>query len=142
MRTTIESHQHTIRRAVSCCGVGLHSGRAAHLTIKPAPEDHGIRFYRTDLGDGYMVRAHMDKVVDTRLATSIGTGDFRISTIEHLLAAIRSSGIDNVDIELDATEVPIMDGSAEPFIRLIGSAGKKRQQRLRKFLKIDGLVKT
>ena len=105
-------------------------------TIKPAEVDNGIRFLRSDLPGAPSLDAHMDKVVDTRLATTIGNGTFNISTTEHLLAAIRSNGIDNVDIELDSAEVPIMDGSAEPFIKLLKSAGKQKQRGLRKVLKI------
>ena len=132
----LEPHQYTLRKAVSCCGVGLHSGRTVNLTIKPADVDNGIRFYRTDLPGSSYLNAHMDKVVDTRLATTIGTDSFNISTTEHLLAAIRSNGIDNVDIELDSAEVPIMDGSAEPFIKLLKSAGKQKQNGMRKILRI------
>lgn len=136
MKHKIEPHQYTLRQSASCCGVGLHSGRTANLTIKPAPVDNGIRFFRTDLGSNSYIRAHMDKVVDTRLATTIGSNSFRISTTEHLLAALRSNDIDNVDIELDSGEVPIMDGSADPFIKILKNAGKQKQDGLRKALKI------
>ncbi|WP_073374081.1 UDP-3-O-acyl-N-acetylglucosamine deacetylase [Desulfofustis glycolicus] len=131
-----DPHQHTIKHPTSCCGIGLHSGRTANLTIKPAPVDNGIRFFRTDLGDNISVKAHMDKVIDTRLATTIGEKGAVVATTEHLLAALRSSDIDNVDIEIDSSEVPIMDGSAEPFIKLLKSAGKTRQEGLRKLLRI------
>jgi UDP-3-O-[3-hydroxymyristoyl] N-acetylglucosamine deacetylase len=136
MRHSLEPHQHTLKQQISCCGVGLHSGRTANLTLKPAPVDSGIRFFRTDLGYNICVKAHMDKVVDTRLATTIGQNGATVSTTEHLLAAIRSIGIDNANIELDSGEVPIMDGSAEPFIRLLRSAGTLKQNGLRKLLKI------
>lgn len=136
MRYSLKPNQHTLRQQISCCGVGLHSGRTANLTMKPAPVDNGIRFFRTDLGHDICVRAHMDKVVDTRLATTIGQDGITISTTEHLLAALRSSGIDNANIELDSGEVPIMDGSAEPFYKLVKSAGKKKQDGYRKLLKI------
>lgn len=136
MKQNMEPHQCTLRQSVSCCGVGLHSGMTANLTIKPAPVDNGIRFFRSDLGNKSYIRAHMDKVVDTRLATTIGSDSFKISTTEHLLAALRSNGIDNVDIELDSAEVPIMDGSAHPFIKILKSAGKQKQNGLRKVLRI------
>jgi len=136
MKHKLEPHQYTLRKSASCCGVGLHSGRTANLTIKPAPVDSGIRFFRTDLDKRDYVRAHMDKVVDTRLATTIGSDSFNVSTTEHLLAALRSNGIDNVDIELDSSEVPIMDGSADPFIKILKHAGKQKQEGLRKVLKI------
>ena len=135
MNYNLDPHQFTLKKQVSCCGVGLHSGRTANLTLKPAPVDNGIRFFRTDLDNKY-IQAHMDKVVDTRLATTIGTENFKISTTEHLLAALRSNGIDNVDIDLDSAEVPIMDGSADPFIKILKNAGKQRQEGLRKVLKI------
>lgn len=136
MYDMFDPHQHTIKHPTSCCGIGLHSGRTANLTIKPAPVDSGIRFFRTDLGDNISVKAHMDKVIDTRLATTIGEQGAVVATTEHLLAALRSSDIDNVDIEIDSSEVPIMDGSAEPFIKLLKSAGKTRQEGLRKLLRI------
>ena len=136
MRHHIHPNQHTIRETISCCGVGLHSGRTANLTIKPAPVDHGIRFMRIDIDRRVSISAHMDKVVDTNLATTIGQNGTTVSTTEHLLAALKSTGIDNVMIEVDSAEVPIMDGSAEPFIKLLKKAGKKRQDRLRKILRI------
>lgn len=132
----IEPNQYTLKKSASCCGVGLHSGRTVNLTLKPAPVDNGIRFFRTDISNGSFINAHMDKVVDTRLATTIGSSEFSVSTTEHLLAAIRSNGIDNVNIELDSAEVPIMDGSAEPFIKLLRSAGKSKQEGLKKVLRI------
>lgn len=136
MNYSLKPNQHTLRKSISCCGVGLHSGRTANLTMRPAPVDSGIRFFRTDLGQDVCIRAHMNKVVDTRLATTIGDNGVTVSTTEHLLAALRSGGIDNADIELDSAEVPIMDGSAEPFYRLLKSAGKKKQDGYRKLLKI------
>lgn len=136
MAKKLESRQYTLKDKASCCGVGLHSGRNVNLTIKPAAVNSGIRFFRTDLTEAQPLNAHMDKVVDTRLATTLGNGDFSISTTEHLLAALKAYGIDNVDIELDADEVPIMDGSAAPFYALIKSVGKKRQNGYRKALRI------
>jgi len=131
----MEAHQQTLRRAVHCQGVGLHSGKDVRLTIKPAPANSGIRFIRTDLG-GQSVAAHMDKVIDTTLATTLGEGDCTVSTTEHLLAALRGCGIDNADIELDGPEVPIMDGSAAPFCALIEDAGLCRQNDLRLALRV------
>lgn len=136
MTLPLDPYQHTLKKSVSCCGVGLHSGRTVNLTIKPAPVDSGIRFFRSDLTPGKPIQAHMNKVVDTRLATTIGEGDCTISTTEHLLAALHAYGIDNVDIELDAAEVPIMDGSADPFFQMIRRTGKSRQNGLRKVLRI------
>jgi len=136
MSLAINPFQHTIKNPVSCCGVGLHSGRTVNLSIKPAPVDNGIRFTRTDLPGLSPIIAHMDKVVDTRLATTIGNKDYQVSTTEHLMAALRAFGVDNVDIELDSAEVPIMDGSASPFFQLLKTCGKKKQNGLRKVLRI------
>ncbi|MDR3090471.1 MAG: UDP-3-O-acyl-N-acetylglucosamine deacetylase [Desulfobulbaceae bacterium] len=131
----MEAYQRTPRRTVSCAGVGLHSGKDVHLTIKPAPPNSGIRFIRADLG-GRSVAAHMDKVVNTTLATTLAEGDCLVSTTEHLLAALRGCGIDNADIELDGPEVPIMDGSAAPFCDLLRQAGCRRQNASRIALRI------
>jgi UDP-3-O-[3-hydroxymyristoyl] N-acetylglucosamine deacetylase len=132
----MEPHQYTLKRPVSCCGVGLHAGRTVNLTIKPAPANTGIRFTRSDLEANQTIPAHMNQVVDTRLATTLGNGATKVSTTEHLLAALRGIGIDNAEIELDSYEVPIMDGSAGPFIHLLSKGGRKRQRALRKVLRI------
>ena len=136
MHYSLEPHQHTLKRPISCCGVGLHSGRTVNLVIQPAAANTGIQFIRKDLDGAIPIKAHMNKVIDTRLATTLGEGDTTISTTEHLLAALSSYGIDNADIEIDSKEVPIMDGSAAPFISLLKNAGKKKQQRFRKALRI------
>lgn len=140
MSLPIDPHQYTLKKTVSCCGVGLHSGRTVNLTIKPAPIDNGIRFFRSDMMPGQHIKAHMDKVVDTRLATTIGEDIYTISTTEHLMAALRGYGVDNADIELDANEIPIMDGSAEPFFLLMKKSGKQRQAGLRKVLRITSPI--
>ncbi len=136
----IDPFQYTLRKQVNCCGVGLHSGRTVNLTIKPAVVNNGIRFFRSDMPTSEHVQAHMDKVVDTQLATTIGNDHFRISTTEHLLAALNGFGIDNADVELDASEVPIMDGSADPFFQLLKDCGKKRQKGLKKVLRITKTI--
>ena len=136
MASPIEPHQYTLKRAVSCCGVGLHTGRTVNLTIKPAPANAGIQFVRSDLIDRPMIPARVERVIDTTLATTIGDGIHKVSTTEHLLAALRGSGIDNALVDLDSHEVPIMDGSAGPFIHLLKSGGRLRQQALRKILRI------
>lgn len=133
---SIEPHQYTLKRSVSCCGVGLHAGRTVNLTIKPAPANTGIRFVRSDLQVNQTIPAHMKQVVDTRLATTLGNGETKVATTEHLLAALRGLGIDNAEIELDSYEVPIMDGSAGPFIHLLSKGGRRRQRALRKVLRI------
>jgi UDP-3-O-[3-hydroxymyristoyl] N-acetylglucosamine deacetylase len=115
--------QQTIERPISCSGVGMHSGKTVHLTFRPAPENHGIKFIRTDLPEVPEVTAHFNNVVDTSLATVIGYDGFIVSTIEHLMACFAAFGIDNAVVELDSYEMPIMDGSAAPFVCLIKSAG-------------------
>lgn len=132
----LNPHQHTLRKMVSCTGVGLHSGNEINLSIKPAPENSGIRFYRTDLNDTEGIPAHMDKVVDTRLATTIADAQIIVSTTEHLMAALQGYGVDNADIELDGAEVPIMDGSAGPFMLLMKRAGLRKQKAMRHVLRI------
>ncbi len=136
MASRIEPHQYTLKRSVSCCGVGLHTGRTVNLTIRPAPANTGIRFIRSDLAGRPVIPARMDRVVDTTLATTIGDGATRISTTEHLLAALRGSGIDNAEVDLDSHEVPIMDGSAGPFVYLLRRGGRRKQRALRNILRI------
>ncbi len=136
MSLPLDPHQYTLNRTVSCCGVGLHSGRTVNLSIKPAPVDNGIRFFHADMQAGQHIKAHMDKVVNTTLATTLGDDNYTVATTEHLLAALHGYGIDNVDIELDASEVPIMDGSAEPFLALLEKTGRKKQAGYRKLLRI------
>ena len=132
----MEPNQYTLKRPVSCCGIGLHAGRTVNLTIKPAPANSGICFVRSDLAANRTIPAHMKQVVDTRLATTLGNGSTRVATTEHLLAALHGFGIDNAEIELDSYEVPIMDGSAAPFIRLLAQSGRKKQRALRRVLRI------
>ncbi|MFH2122421.1 MAG: UDP-3-O-acyl-N-acetylglucosamine deacetylase [Pseudomonadota bacterium] len=131
-----EPHQHTVRKTIRFCGIGLHSGKPVNLAIKPAAENNGIRFFRCDLTSSQPIQAIMDKVTDTRLATTISDNGISVSTTEHLMAALLGYGIDNADIELDGIEVPIMDGSAGPFMHLLKKTGKRKQNALRKALRI------
>ncbi|HET9553426.1 MAG TPA: UDP-3-O-acyl-N-acetylglucosamine deacetylase, partial [Anaeromyxobacteraceae bacterium] len=101
--------QRTVAKRVSCTGVGLHSGAPVTLTLAPAPADAGITFVRMDLG--VEIPARNDLVVDTKLSTSIALGPARVSTIEHVMAALFGMGIDNCRVEVDGPEIPIMDGS-------------------------------
>jgi len=117
--------QRTIAKPVSCCGIGVHSGKKVNLCIKPAPANHGIKFIRTDLADSPCIAANFNMVVDTSLATVIGHEGFIVSTIEHLMASFAGLSIDNAIVEINSYEVPIMDGSAGPFTSLIKSAGIK-----------------
>src|SRR5215475_10684753 len=127
--------QRTVRRAISCVGIGLHSGNKVRLSLKPAAAGFGIRFRRTDLGH-HEVPATVQHLAGIQLATGLASNDVAVETVEHLLAALVSMNIDNVLIELNSPEVPIMDGSAAPFIYLIQEAGVKVQQAPRKYLKI------
>lgn len=136
MSLPIDPHQYTLRKPISCCGVGLHSGRTVNLSMRPAPVNSGVRFFRSDIPSNDHLHARMDKVVDTRLATTIGNDKFHISTTEHLMAAFKGYGIDNVDVELDSSEIPIMDGSAAPFFNLLKLTGKIKQNGLRSVLRI------
>lgn len=119
--------QRTVLKPVSFSGVGVHSGKKVNLTIKPAPINHGIKFVRTDLPNKPSISANFNMVVDTSLATVIGYDGFIVSTIEHLMASFAGFSIDNAIVELDAYEVPIMDGSAGPFISHIKASGIKEQ---------------
>ncbi len=112
-----------LRSAISCVGVGVHSGRRVALTLRPAEAGSGVRFVRTDIGAEFA--AGFDQVVDTRLCTVLGTpsSSARLSTVEHLLAALAGCGVDNVLAEIDGPELPILDGSAAPFVFLIDCAG-------------------
>jgi UDP-3-O-[3-hydroxymyristoyl] N-acetylglucosamine deacetylase len=127
--------QRTLRRSTSCAGIGLHSGSKVTLTLRPAPADFGIRFRRADLG-GLEVPATVKHVGGINYATGLARDAVKVDTVEHLLAALVSLGIDNVIVELNSPEVPIMDGSSAPFIYLIQEAGVKRLTEPRHFLKV------
>jgi UDP-3-O-[3-hydroxymyristoyl] N-acetylglucosamine deacetylase len=126
--------QRTLRRQISCAGIGLHSGNKVTLTLKPAAADAGVIFRRTDLG--IEIPANVRHVSAFHYATVLGHNGATVETVEHLLAALVSVGIDNIVIELDHNEVPIMDGSAAPFLYLVQEAGVKRLSAARKHLKI------
>jgi UDP-3-O-[3-hydroxymyristoyl] N-acetylglucosamine deacetylase len=129
------SAQRTLRRSISCAGIGLHSGNKVTLSLKPAAADFGIRFRRADLG-GLEVPATVQHVGGITLATGLARDAVKVDTVEHLLSALVSLGIDNVVIELNSAEVPIMDGSAAPFVYLIQEAGVKRLPAARRYLKV------
>jgi UDP-3-O-[3-hydroxymyristoyl] N-acetylglucosamine deacetylase len=117
--------QRTLKAPIGCVGVALHCGHRVSLTFKPAPVDHGVVFRRTDLGID--IPARFDRVVDTRLSTVLGQGDARIGTIEHVMAALAGCGIDNVLVEVDGAEPPILDVSAAPYVFLLDCAGTVEQ---------------
>ena len=128
--------QRTLRRSVSCSGIGLHSGNKVTLSLKPAPADYGIRFQRSDLG-GLEIPATVTHLGGIRLATGLTREAVSVETVEHLLAALTALGIDNCIVELNTPEVPIMDGSAAPFVYLIlNEAGVRRLPAPKKFLKV------
>jgi UDP-3-O-[3-hydroxymyristoyl] N-acetylglucosamine deacetylase len=127
--------QRTLRRQVACAGIGLHSGNKVNLTLKPAAPGTGIRFRRVDLG-GIEIPASVSSLSGTYYATGLRRDGATVDTIEHLLAALVSQGVDNVVVELDHPEVPIMDGSSAPFVYLIQEAGVKTQAESRRYLKV------
>ena len=127
--------QHTIRRSVSCSGIGLHSGQKVTLSLKPARAGSGIRFRRADL-DGVEIPATVDNVDRLHYATGLARDAGTVETVEHLLAALVSLGVDNVIVVLDQPEVPIMDGSAASFVYLVHEAGLKRLAKPRRYLKV------
>ncbi len=133
-------NQRTLSGPIGCDGVGLHTGQAVKMTLHPAPADHGIVFVRTDLPRPIEIPATARYVVNTELATTVGREGARIGTVEHLLAALSGLGIDNVRIELDGPEVPIMDGSAAPFAYLIRTAGVRMLDAPKSFVVIKKRV--
>ncbi|MBE0531666.1 MAG: UDP-3-O-acyl-N-acetylglucosamine deacetylase [Rhodospirillales bacterium] len=138
--------QKTLKSPIGCSGVALHTGAKVSMILKPAEAGHGIVFRRTDIaGKGAIIPARWDHVVDTRLCTVVGNGEgIVVSTIEHLMAALAGCGIDNAEIEINGPEVPVMDGSAEPFVFLIECAGvrdlgvARRGLRVLKPVVVDG----
>lgn len=129
-------NQTTIKKPIQCSGVGLHSGKMVTLTLRPAAEDTGINFYIAAPNGSQKVSPKPDQVIATGLATTIGNSEGSVSTVEHLLAAIRGLGIDNLRIDVHGGELPIMDGSAAPFVMLIKDAGLKEQHAPKKVLRI------
>ena len=126
--------QRTLKDKVTCTGIGLHSGEKIKLTLCPAPEDTGIVFYRTDLPGSPAVKACLENVAHTRLATTLGKNGVVVGTVEHLLSALSGMGLDNVRVEVSGPEVPIMDGSSAPFVYLVKLAEVQVQSRYKKFL--------
>jgi UDP-3-O-[3-hydroxymyristoyl] N-acetylglucosamine deacetylase len=129
------TYEQTIREAVHCSGIGLHSGAPVNLRIVPAPAGTGIVFHRTDL-DGFAIEASGRNVARVSYATSLMKKGVLISTTEHLLSAFIGAGIDNAVVELDNLELPILDGSALPFVEMIQKAGLKRQRKARTYLRM------
>jgi len=128
--------QRTLKNAIRATGVGLHTGQKIYLTILPGEIDSGIIFRRVDLSPPVEIKATAHNVGETTLSTCLVNGDARVSTIEHLLSAMAGLGIDNAVVELDAAEVPIMDGSARPFVFLLQSAGITEQPAYKRFVRV------
>nr|WP_298410035.1 UDP-3-O-acyl-N-acetylglucosamine deacetylase [uncultured Halomonas sp.] len=128
--------QRTLKNTMRATGVGLHSGEKVRLTLRPAPVNTGIVFVRTDLDPEVRIPARAENVTDTTLCTALSSDGVKVSTVEHLMSAFAGLGIDNVFVELNAPEVPIMDGSAGPFVFLIQSAGIEEQNAPKKFIRI------
>lgn len=132
--------QRTLNNPIRATGVGLHTGDKVFLTLRPAPVDSGIVFRRVDLDPVVELPARPENVGDTRLSTTLKRDDTHISTVEHLMSAFAGLGIDNAYVDLSAPEVPIMDGSAGPFVFLLQSAGIKEQNRAKQFIRIKKTV--
>jgi UDP-3-O-[3-hydroxymyristoyl] N-acetylglucosamine deacetylase len=128
--------EHTLASRVQCTGIGLHTGKPVRLALLPAAAGTGVLFVRSDLGGDVRFPARPEWVVDTRLATTLGNHEHRLSTVEHLLAALRGMGVDNCTVEVSGPELPVMDGSAAPFVYLIEQAGLRAQRRTRRRLVI------
>ena len=134
-------NQRTLKNVIRATGVGLHTGKKICLTLRPAPVDTGIIFRRIDLDPVVELPARPEMVGDTRLSTALCEGDVSVSTIEHLMSAFAGLGVDNAYVELNASEVPIMDGSAGPFVFLVQSAGLTEQAKPKKFIRIKDVIR-
>ena len=128
--------QRTIKETISTVGIGLHSGRKVSLVLRPGAPDTGIVFRRTDLPASADLPARPENVHDTRLATTVSVGDVRVSTVEHLMSAFSGLGIDNCIVDVDAPEIPVMDGSAASFVFLIRAAGIAEQDCPKRFVRV------
>ncbi|MCP4284562.1 MAG: UDP-3-O-acyl-N-acetylglucosamine deacetylase [Gammaproteobacteria bacterium] len=132
--------QRTLKNVIRATGVGLHTGEKVFLTLRPAAANSGIIFRRVDLDSPVDIKACTENVGDTRLSTTLQSGGVKISTVEHLLSAFAGLGIDNAYVDVSAPEVPIMDGSAGPFVFLIQSAGVEEQNAPKRFIRIKERV--
>ena len=133
--------QRTLKNSIRATGVGLHTGKKILMTLKPAPADSGIVFRRTDLPQLIDIRARAENVGETTLGTTLINGEAKVSTVEHLLSAFAGLGIDNAVVEVSAGEVPIMDGSAGPFVFLLQSAGIEEQRAAKRFVRVKKRVR-
>lgn len=133
--------QRTLKNVIKATGITLHGGERAEIVLRPAPVNTGIRFRRVDLNPIVEIPALARNVGDTRLSTTLVQGDVRVATVEHLLSAFAGLGIDNAYVDVTAAEIPIMDGSASPFVFLIQSAGIEEQEAAKKFIRIKRKLK-
>lgn len=133
--------QRTLKNVIKATGVGLHTGEKVFLTLRPAPPNTGIVFRRVDLSEPVEIEASPQNVGETNLSTTLVKGDVKVSTVEHLLSALAGLGIDNAYVDVSAPEVPIMDGSAGPFVFLIQSAGVEEQNAPKRFIRIKRTVR-
>jgi len=133
--------QRTLKNVIRATGVGLHTGEKVYLTLRPAPSDTGIIFRRIDLSEPVEIRACPENVSDTRLSTTLECNGARVSTVEHLMSAFAGLGIYNAYVDLTAAEVPIMDGSAGPFVFLVQSAGIAEQSAPKRFMRIKKKIR-
>ena len=132
--------QRTLKNTIRATGIGLHTGKKVYLTLSPAPINTGVVFRRVDSSPPVVIPGHPLNVQDTELATSLGKDGVRVSTVEHLMAALAGLGIDNCFVDVSADEVPIMDGSAAPFVFLVQSAGILEQGAAKKFIRINKAI--
>ncbi|MBZ0104698.1 MAG: UDP-3-O-acyl-N-acetylglucosamine deacetylase [Sulfuricella denitrificans] len=132
--------QRTLKNIIRATGIGLHTGEKVYLTLRPAAPNTGIVFRRVDLPQPVEIQARPESVGDTRLSSSLEQNGAKVSTVEHLMAALAGLGIDNIYIDLSAAEVPIMDGSASPFVFLLQSAGIEEQNAAKKYIRIKKTV--
>lgn len=132
--------QQTIKSEVSISGIGLHTGNATSVTFKPAPEYHGIKFVRTDLPEKPTIDADLNNVVDLSRGTTLGAGEVQVHTVEHVLASLYGMQIDNVVVEVQGNEPPVMDGSAREFVKILKKAGIVAQSAPREYIEIDRTI--
>jgi UDP-3-O-[3-hydroxymyristoyl] N-acetylglucosamine deacetylase len=132
--------QRTIKAGIKATGIGLHTGKKVTMSLRPAPVDAGIVFRRVDLGTGADIKASADAVTDTRLCSALESNGAKVATVEHLMSALAGLGIDNLYVDLSGPEVPIMDGSAAPFVFLLQSAGLEELNAPKKFFRVRRAV--
>jgi UDP-3-O-[3-hydroxymyristoyl] N-acetylglucosamine deacetylase len=133
--------QRTLANEIRCSGIGLHTGNKIDVVIKPAKENTGVVFVRTDIPSRPKIRALAENVVETKYATTIGENGYKISTVEHLLATLAGLKIDNAIVEVNSTEVPIMDGSAAPFVHLVKTVGVRNLNCEKEYIRIKKPIK-